>query len=56
MRSDSCSIKVEVPVNANREQVEKAISEKLETEWTNLSQCKDEIEITITIKHGSGVV
>ncbi len=51
MSDDSCSIRVEVPLNASREKIEHEIREKLKTEWTDLSRCTKEITITITIKH-----
>jgi hypothetical protein len=52
MSDDSCKIEVEVPPGASREKIEHEIREKLKTEWTELSRCKD-TTITITIKHST---
>jgi hypothetical protein len=55
MSDDSCKIEVEVPSGASREKIEHEIREKLKTEWTELSRCKD-TTITITIKHSTPAV
>lgn len=48
-QNDSCEITVPVPPDADVDQIEKAIDEKLKSRFTDLRDCK---EITIHIKFG----
>jgi hypothetical protein len=44
---DSCSIEARVPEKANQKQIEAAIKQALETQWTDLSSCTDKITINV---------
>lgn len=48
---DPCSIEIPLPQGSDQQDIKSAISQALESRWTDLRTCDDHITISIKFQH-----